>query len=97
LLKQVFHGFAQRGRSVFLSTHSLTTAEEVCDRVGILSKGKLIALGTVEELRKQTHSSGDLESVFLKLTQEEVDQPADEAARAHKLLDAVLGPPGKQP
>lgn len=72
-IKNQFRSIAQEGRTVFLSTHSLDVAQEVCDRVGILFKGKLIALGTVEELL-QNQSSSDLEEVFLKITQEEMEK-----------------------
>ena len=72
-IKNQFRNIAQEGRTVFLSTHSLDVAQEVCDRVGILFKGKLIAMGTVEELLKN-QSSSDLEEVFLKITQEEMEK-----------------------
>ncbi len=56
-----------RGRTVVLTTHYMEEAEALCDRVGIIDHGKLIALGTPEELRA-THGAKDLEEVFLKLT-----------------------------
>lgn len=71
-IKNQFRSIAQEGRTVFLSTHSLDVAQEVCDRVGILFKGRLIALGEVETLLKD-QSSTDLEEVFLKLTQEQIE------------------------
>ena len=52
---------------VLFSTHVLDTAEEICDRVGILAQGKLLAEGTVAELRAQ-HDGQSLEDVFLSLT-----------------------------
>ena len=70
LVKEIFRGIARKDRTVFLSTHSLGVAEELCDRVGILSRGKLVAVGTVEELKSRAHSAGDLEDVFLSLTAE---------------------------
>jgi len=72
-IKDQFRSIAAQGRTVFLSTHSLDVAQEVCDRVGILFKGKLIALGTVDELL-EAQTSGDLEEVFLKITEEQFDQ-----------------------
>ncbi|HEX5176513.1 MAG TPA: ABC transporter ATP-binding protein, partial [Chthoniobacteraceae bacterium] len=51
----------------FLSTHQLSVAEEVADRIGIIHHGKLIALGTVAELRAQSRETGALESIFLSL------------------------------
>ena len=70
LVKEIFKGVARKNRTVFLSTHSLHVAEELCDRIGILSRGKLVAIGTMDELRARAHSSGDLESIFLSLTAE---------------------------
>ena len=72
-IKDQFRTIAQEGRTVFLSTHSLDVAQEVCDRVGILFKGRLIALGEVQTLLND-QSSSDLEEVFLKLTQEELEK-----------------------
>lgn len=75
VVKQVLRERAQKGMTVFLSTHQLSVAEEVADRIGIINRGKVIALGTVDELRAQAHEQGGLEKVFLSL----VD--AEEAAR----------------
>ena len=69
-IKDRFREVADSGRTVFLSTHSLDTAQEVCDRVGILFKGRLVALGPVEELLAD-RGSADLEQVFLTITEEE--------------------------
>ena len=63
---------AKSGVTIFLSTHSLHVAEELCDRIGILNNGKLIAEGTLDELRIDAKSDGEsLESLFLNLTAEE--------------------------
>ena len=70
-IKDRFREVADGGRTVFLSTHSLDTAQEVCDRVGILFKGRLVALGPVEELLSD-RGSVDLEEVFLTITEEEM-------------------------
>jgi ABC-2 type transport system ATP-binding protein len=54
-----------------MSTHTLGIAEEMCDRIGIINEGRLIALGTASELRQKADAEGrDLETVFLRLTQE---------------------------
>jgi ABC-2 type transport system ATP-binding protein len=74
LVKRVLREEAEAGAAVFLSTHSLAVAEEVCDRVGILRLGELIALGTVEELRGAAGVQSNLEAVFLKLTEEEAEE-----------------------
>jgi len=57
------------GTTVFLSTHSLHIAEELCDKIGILYEGKIIVEGTTEEINKFAKSEGDnLETLFLNLT-----------------------------
>jgi ABC-2 type transport system ATP-binding protein len=70
LLKRIFRDLAADGATVFMSTHSLEVAEELCDQVGIILRGKLIALGTVAELHAMSgqHDGASLESVFLRLT-----------------------------
>ena len=53
-----------------MSTHTLQVAEDVCDRIGIIHKGKLISTGTIEELKHEAHlQEADLEDVFMTLTQ----------------------------
>ncbi len=81
LLKDLFRQFVDRGGTVLMSTHTLEVAEQMCDRIAIVYKGKVAAHGTMEELRRQT-ASGDmsLEGLFLKLTG---------GLREHQ-LDAVL-------
>jgi len=93
LIKEVFEAFARRGRTLFLSTHSLPVAQEVCHRIGIISHGRLIAIGTLDELRDKAHNHGDLESVFLALTREQQEEGGlvmETRAAATALLDAVL-------
>jgi ABC-2 type transport system ATP-binding protein len=70
LLKRTFRQLARNGVTVFMSTHSLEVAEETCDRIGIINEGRLIAVGTVDELRRQVgaHANSRLETIFLKLT-----------------------------
>jgi ABC-2 type transport system ATP-binding protein len=55
------------GMAIILTTHYMEEAEELCDRVGIIDQGKLIALGSPKELMVE-HSAEDLEEVFIKLT-----------------------------
>ena len=69
LVKDVFRDQAQKGTTIFMSTHSLEVAQEVCQEVAIIQAGKIIATGTPEALRKQTGVDGNLESIFLKLTE----------------------------
>ncbi|HEX9166357.1 MAG TPA: ABC transporter ATP-binding protein [Gemmatimonadales bacterium] len=69
LLKDLFRGFVNHGGTVLMSTHTLEIAEGMCDRIAIIRGGRLIAEGTMPELREQ-HDAGDatLEELFLKLT-----------------------------
>jgi ABC-2 type transport system ATP-binding protein len=68
LVKDIFREGAQKGVTVFMSTHMLSIAEEICDRVGIIDNGNLITIGTIDELRKASGIDGRLEEIFLKLT-----------------------------
>ena len=69
LVKCLFFELAKAGVSVFMSTHILEVAEEMCHRIGIINEGRVIALGTIEEIREKAQSSDDrLEPLFLKLT-----------------------------
>ena len=68
-LKDLLKGMVQKGVTVFMSTHILEIAEAMCDRVGIINKGKLIAYGTMQELRLQSRKKDEsLEEIFLDLT-----------------------------
>jgi len=70
-LKDLFCALAKNGTTVFLSTHSISVAEEICHRIGIIRKGRLISCGTMAEIHRQSSgSNGNLESVFLELTHE---------------------------
>jgi ABC-2 type transport system ATP-binding protein len=66
---------ASSGTTVFLTTHLLHLAQELCDRVGILSKGRLLAEGSVDDLMTR-RGDASLEDVFLRLTEEETDGDA---------------------
>ena len=70
LLKDIFRQFVGKGGTVLMSTHTLEVAEAMCDRVAILQHGKIVAAGTVADLRRQHRAGGDasLEELFLKLT-----------------------------
>ncbi|MBS3943324.1 MAG: ABC transporter ATP-binding protein, partial [Dethiobacter sp.] len=67
LVKDIFQSLKAQGRSVFLSTHVMEIAENLCDRIAIIAGGKLQALGSMEQLRKQIRG-GSLEEIFLALT-----------------------------
>jgi ABC-2 type transport system ATP-binding protein len=69
ILKDLFRAFAADGGSVFLSTHTLEVAEALCDRIAILAGGRVLASGTMDELRAHARTGGaHLEEIFLKLT-----------------------------
>lgn len=68
-MKDLLRGLVEKGHTVFMSTHILEVAERMCDRIGIIHQGKLIAMGTFEELSQQAGKSGaTLEDIFLDLT-----------------------------
>lgn len=69
LLKDMMRKHADENNIVFFSTHVLEVAEKVCDRVGIINKGKLIFVGTVSELKEKLGENESLESMFLEMTE----------------------------
>lgn len=79
VVKDVLKERSDKGMTVFLSTHQLSIAEEMADRIGIIHRGKLVAVGTREELRHLSGGSGALEEVFLTLTAEQKQSPAAES------------------
>ena len=68
IVKDVLKERSLAGTTILVSTHQLSIAEEMADRIGIIHDGKLVALGNRDELRKQSGSSGQLEEIFLSLT-----------------------------
>ncbi len=71
LIKDLLKEHCRRDGAVFMSTHTLSVAEEIADRVGIIHEGNLIACGSLNELREKSGVDGKLEEVFLHLTEEE--------------------------
>lgn len=71
VVKDILKERSRNGMTVLLSTHQLSVAEEMADRIGIIHGGRLIAAGTHEELRRQSGTSGPLEDAFLALTAQE--------------------------
>ena len=67
LVKDILRGLVAKGVTVFMSSHILEIVENMCDRVGIIDRGELVAVGTVDELRGQATGSS-LEDIFLSLT-----------------------------
>ena len=69
IVKELFKAKAEKGTSVFLSTHSMEIAEELCDRIGIIVHGSIKASGSISQLRRQAvNNSSNLEDIFLELT-----------------------------
>ncbi len=69
-VKELFREHTQHGGAVFMSTHTLEIAEALADRIGIIHKGELIAVGTLDELRARALRQQSLEDIFLQLTEE---------------------------
>lgn len=67
LMKELLKNFCKNGGTVFLSTHILEIAENLCSKVAIINKGKIIAQGTVDDLKEKNKESS-LEDIFLELT-----------------------------
>jgi len=72
VLKEILDLHTENGGSILFSTHIMEIAEEVCNRIGIIHKGKIVGIGTIEELRQQSNKLGaSLEDVFLRLTKQD--------------------------
>ena len=68
-LKEMMKTHAKSGKTVFFSTHVLEVAEKLCDRVGIINNGKLVFVGTFEQLKERFKEEGTLEELFLEITE----------------------------
>ncbi|TXT60900.1 MAG: putative ABC transporter ATP-binding protein YbhF [Promethearchaeota archaeon] len=72
VVKEIMDLHIERGGGVLFSTHIMEIAEDLCDRIGIINRGKMVGIGTVEELRTQANKAGaSLEDVFLRLTEQD--------------------------
>ncbi|MHA1104902.1 MAG: ABC transporter ATP-binding protein [Promethearchaeota archaeon] len=73
VMKEIIDMHLEKGGSVLFSTHIMEIAEELCDRIGIINRGKMVGIGTIDELRAQSDKVGArLEDVFLRLTEQDV-------------------------
>ena len=83
IVKQMFVDQARRGVAVLMSIHLLSIAESLADRIGIIHQGKMIATGTLQELREKEAFGGSLEDLFLELTGgEDLINPSDKSPDA---------------
>ena len=69
-LKEMMREHTKKGNAVFFSTHILDVAERLCDRVGIINKGKLVFVGTFEEMKAKFKEETSLEELFLEITED---------------------------
>ncbi len=80
VVKELIEIHVERGGAVLFSTHIMEVAQEICDRIAIINKGKLVGMGTIEQLRQQADKIGaNLEDVFLRLTDQ--DTSVDEIVK----------------
>ena len=70
-LKEMMREHTRKGNTVFFSTHILEVAEKLCDRVGIINKGKLVFVGTFEEMKEKFKEQTSLEELFLEITEQD--------------------------
>jgi ABC-2 type transport system ATP-binding protein len=68
ILKDLFRKYVESGHTIVMSTHTLEVAEALCDRVAIVQHGKVLAVGTMEDLRSGSNTNSTLEEIFLRLT-----------------------------
>ena len=88
VVKDLMSLHVQRGGAVLFSTHIMEIAEQLCTRIGIIDHGKMVAVGTLDQLRSKTEGKGSsLEDVFLKLTNEE----SAVSDRSRMLREAFFG------
>jgi ABC-2 type transport system ATP-binding protein len=72
VVKSLLELHTQRGGTVLFSTHIMEIAQDLCDRIGIINRGQMVGIGTIEELRRQANKVGaSLEDVFLRLTEQD--------------------------
>lgn len=67
-LKNIMREYAKQNKTVFFSTHILDVAEKLCDRIGIINKGKLLFVGTYEEMKNELKENKSLEELFMEIT-----------------------------
>lgn len=70
-LKKIMREYTEKGKTVFFSTHILDVAEKLCDRIGIINKGKLIFVGTLNEMKKELKENKSLEELFMEIIKDD--------------------------
>lgn len=85
ILRGILFKYKERGKAVIFSSHVLQLAEIICDRIGIISKGEIIAEGTIDELKERSHEE-TLEDIFLKLT-----KGKEEVSNVLRVLEDGMG------
>jgi ABC-2 type transport system ATP-binding protein len=85
VLKDILNIHLENGGGILFSSHILEVAESLCDRIGIIDEGRMVAEGTVKELREMVKSHGSLEEVFLRAVQQD-----EEVAETVKALRRAL-------
>lgn len=81
VVKDLLRERARAGMTVFLSTHQINVADELADRVGIIHRGKLLAVGTPAEIRRRAGVDGELEEAFLAITEDKPEGVAPPVTR----------------
>lgn len=71
ILKDLMREHKQKGNTVFFSTHVLEVAEKLCDKIAVIDNGKIIFVGTCDELKEKTKNNTSLEESFLKIVEKE--------------------------
>lgn len=68
-MKEIMRSMAKEGKTIFFSTHILDVAEKLCDRIGIIDKGKILFVGTIDEMRKELKENKSLEELYMEITE----------------------------
>ena len=67
-LKQIMKKITAQNKTVFFSTHILDVAEKLCDKIGIINKGKLLFVGTLQDMKEELRENKSLEELFMEIT-----------------------------
>lgn len=73
-LKKIMRERSNDGKTVFFSTHILDVAEKICDRIGIINNGKVIFVGTIDEMKSELKENKSLEELFMEITKNDEEE-----------------------